>query len=95
MTTNAINYQNLQETKRHNLEMEKYNLGSLDVARQNVQLGYSQVGLGYSQLAETQRANEAKELELNRHNMATESNQAYATGMGFVGSLLNAVVKLV
>lgn len=73
MTTNQINYWNLQELKRANRQKE------LETAKHNREVERLQdvtssrtynVGLG--NLAETSRANKTKEQELNRHNIATE-----------------------
>jgi len=95
MTTNAINYQNLQELKRHNLAMEGLDSSKVDVSRQQVELGKSQVALGYANLGETTRSNIAKEQELARHNLQEEGLQAVANQNQLIGSGLNALSSLV
>lgn len=88
----------VSETQRHNKVQE-------DIANKNVGLGYANVSLGYSQLgelsrsnqareAETQRANQAREQETERHNRRDESiNQMRATSDYLRTEGLNADLK--
>lgn len=96
MTGNQIAYWKYAEDVRRNAETERQGRQSLaEAARHNaaterlsdrqIALGYAQVGLGYSQLAETKRANLARELlgtsqlsETIRSNTAkeTETNRS-------------------
>lgn len=73
-----------QEMRRHNIVGEQYNAKYLaETGRHNVAqeaIGRSQVGasfanisLGYQQLGETQRSNQAREAENTRSNVARES----------------------
>lgn len=73
-----------QEMQRHNIVGEQYNAKYLaETGRHNVAqeaIGRSQVGasfanitLGYQQLGETQRSNQAREQETNRSNVAKET----------------------
>lgn len=91
MTGNQIAYWKYAEDVRRNAETERQGRDSLaEAARHNaaterltgrqIDLGYAQVGLGYSQLAETKRANTAREIlgtsqlsETIRSNMAREA----------------------
>lgn len=58
------------ETKRSNIASERLGVDSLSATRQ---YHSQQVGLGYSQLAESSRANQAREAETTRSNQAAES----------------------
>lgn len=80
MTANQINYWRFNEDRRHNevteVETSRHN-------RATEGIGYGQIALGYAQLAETTRANRARELlnartlfENTRHNMYSESLQS-------------------
>lgn len=66
MTANQINYQNLQELKRHNVSTEFEAVRS-NVAREIENNRHNVVGE-----VETNRHNIAGEYELNRHNVAWE-----------------------
>lgn len=83
MTGNQIAYWKYAEDVRHNKETESQGRSSLsETARHNLAsegLQSRQIGLGYAQLAETRRANQARELiqsnqlkETIRSNMAKE-----------------------
>nr|AVX53592.1 putative ORF1 [Marmot picobirnavirus] len=72
-----------KELSRHNLATENQAAGELlergraNRANEllqgaNIQLGYSNLGLGYGQLSEQTRANKAREYETMRSNMARE-----------------------
>lgn len=71
MTTNQINYFANQETKRSNLANEKLKKYDID----------KRTKLGYDNLAETNRSNVAREIETNRHNLATEGYTAQELGI--------------
>lgn len=83
MTGNQIAYWKYAEDVRHNAETESQGRQNLsEIARHNLAtegLTARQIGLGYAQLAETKRANTARELlqssqleETIRSNMAKE-----------------------
>lgn len=89
MTGNQIAYWNYAENRRRNLEAESLGRANLaELGRHNLAtegLTSRQIALGYGQLAETRRANQARELlqsqandEIVRSNMAreTETNRA-------------------
>lgn len=84
MTGNQIAYWRYAEDVRHNAEAESQGRQNLaEVARHNLAtegLTSRQIGLGYAQLAETKRANTAREVlqtsqlsETIRSNMAKET----------------------
>lgn len=85
-----VNFFNAQENQRANLEKEKHNRAVLDetsranrakevqAARElaeNTRYHSMNVGLGYSQLAETSRANKEREAETHRSNVADETER--------------------
>lgn len=91
--TNTINRlyneRSLAETERRNLVSEELSraqlgasLSSIEANRYASELNYSaalnQVGLGYSQLEETARRNQAVEAEEHRRNVAQEGTNRYA-----------------
>lgn len=89
MTGNQIAYWNYAENRRHNLEAESLGRANLsEQGRHNLAtegLTSRQIALGYGQLAETRRANQARELlqsqanaEIARSNLAreTETNRS-------------------
>lgn len=82
--TYRANVASLDELSRHNMAMEARDAAQLrlsekqfnEAVRHNTQtigLGYANVGLGYSQLTETARANVARENENFRSNVARET----------------------
>lgn len=77
--TRRSNIANEQENKRRNLASERQRQQELDYSYSNLaELGRYHsisVGLGYSQLAEQSRANQARELENVRSNMANEEER--------------------
>lgn len=84
MTGNQIAYWNYAENRRHNVEQESFNRANLgEQSRHNQateRLTARQISLGYGQLAETRRANQARELlqsaanaETARSNLAREA----------------------
>lgn len=72
MTNNQIQYQRNLEQQRSNRKSEQ-----LTEARDR-----AHILLTSRQLAEGERSNLARELETNRHNLATEQLQQYSTQMG-------------
>lgn len=91
MTGNQIAYWKYAEDVRRNAEMEqqgraslaegkRHNLATERLTDRQIGLGYAQVNLGYAQLAETKRANTAREVlgtsqlsETIRSNTAKET----------------------
>lgn len=67
MTTNQIAFQNLVETKRHNLATEQQNAANL--------------AYQYAYLGESGRHNVATESEASRHNQSQEQLQAWANAL--------------
>lgn len=74
--TNIINSSHF---KRMDDESVRHNLATEDVARQNLNLGFANLQLGYDKLSEDRRHNQASEgisyqsvLETKRHNMQSE-----------------------
>lgn len=63
------------EQHRANVASEQLSLSSLAANRQYQQ---AQIGLGYSQVAETSRANQAREAETTRANIAEEALKRYS-----------------
>jgi len=61
MTSNAIAYQRYLEDMRHNKEMEVQGRESIELGKVNAETAKQQVALGYSNLAELNRANLANE----------------------------------
>lgn len=61
----SYNERALSESRRHNVAQEA-------IGRSQVGASYANVNLGYSQLAETSRANVARETENTRSNIARE-----------------------
>lgn len=84
MTTNLINYWNLQETKRANKARED-ELRRHQLADERIRDAQNKINLqlGEGNLRELNRSNLARETELNRSNMAKEDIQKYS-------NLLNA-----
>ena len=81
MTGNQIAYWRYAEDARHNAEMESQGRINLsETARHNLAneaLQSRQIGLGYAQLAETRRANQARELiQTNELKETARSNRA-------------------
>lgn len=97
----ATHYQTQNaETKRANQAREQLTAESNEIQKQQVILGYhtadvqrqnvlAQVGLGYSQLAETQRSHQANEVEINRSNLANERIKRSGNISGYVSALAN------
>lgn len=84
MTGNQIAYWKYAEDVRHNAEMESQGRMNLsEVARHNLAtegLTSRQIGLGYAQLAETKRANTARELlQSSQLSETIRSNKARET----------------
>lgn len=93
MTSNQINYAKHKEEVRHNKEMESQGRSVIqETGRHNLaseDIGYSNVGLGYSNLAESSRHNRAQE----SINWFTAQNLAYLQGQQseYYSSLSNKV----
>lgn len=67
MTSNQIAYWKLVEDRRHNLAMEQFNAATLN-----------ETSINNRRIArENARHNVAGEIELNRHNLATEASQVF------------------
>lgn len=84
MTGNQIAYWNYAENRRRNLEAESLGRANLEeLSRHNLateSLSSRQIALGYGQLAETRRANQARELLQSQANAETvRSNMARET----------------
>lgn len=77
--THRSNVARESEANRSNLakelETNRHNLATENISAVQAVTGQQQVGLGYSQLAETSRANQVRERETERSNRASESNQ--------------------
>lgn len=91
MTSNQINYGNYLENQRHNkvseAETQRHNTTVEDLTRS---YNKASIDLGYAQLAETTRHNQAQESynvsylnEVTRHNYATESIDASKVQLGY------------
>ena len=91
MTSNQINYGNYVESVRHNkvseTETQRHNTAVEDLTRS---YNKASIDLGYAQLAETTRHNQAQESynisylnEVSRHNYATESIDASKVQLGY------------
>lgn len=104
--TERSNRRREDETERSNRaregETERHNRAQEGIGYANVQLGYSNLyeqqryhdlstSLGLAQLSEQQRANQAKEDEIHRHNVSTEG----ATRMKNLGDFAVSVGSLV
>lgn len=78
MTTNLINYWNLQEQKRANLAREK-ELNRHQLADEEIRRNANQINLalGQGNLSELTRANKVKETETQRSNKASEAIREY------------------
>lgn len=72
-----------EEMRRHNVVGERYNVDYLKesgrhnraqeaIGRLQIGASYANISLGYQQLGETKRANQAREYETNRSNVARE-----------------------
>lgn len=84
LETRRTNKAREKETHRANLaqealstrqltEVERHNLASEGLQRSSIGAQYAQIQLGYSQLAEQSRANQAREAETTRANLVNES----------------------
>lgn len=74
---NRANLAREMETRRSNLvseaEIERSHRANEAISRQQIGLGYANVKLGYSNLAELSRSNQAREEETQRSNVARET----------------------
>lgn len=67
-----------RETETHRANVQSENLRQMELSEQqryhnmSISLGYSNVQLGYAQLSEQQRANQAREAETHRSNVQHE-----------------------